>query len=216
MFGITFPLNFFSPYKADSLIDFWRRWHMTLSRFLRDYLYFPLGGNRKGTLRRYLNLMVTMLLGGLWHGASWNFALWGGLHGLGLLVNHAWRGSGKSLPWPLARAATLMFVVLAWVPFRASSFDASAALWRSMAGLGTGPDPSNIAKAAVWIAVLGFIALVLPNTAEILGRAKAPVFLTWRLSWRLSSVWALGTGLAAGVAIAMSFAAPVSFLYFRF
>ncbi|WP_249780620.1 MBOAT family O-acyltransferase [Bradyrhizobium sp. dw_78] len=97
MFGVVFPVNFNSPYKAVSLIDFWRRWHMTLSRFLRDYLYIPLGGNRLGPLRRYLNLFVTMLLGGIWHGAAWTFVAWGALHGLGLLVNHAWRSTRLQL-----------------------------------------------------------------------------------------------------------------------
>ena len=90
-FGIRFPMNFFSPYKATSIIEFWQRWHITLSRFLRDYVYIGLGGNRRGRARRYLNLMVTMLLGGLWHGANWTFVAWGGLHGLYLIINHAWR-----------------------------------------------------------------------------------------------------------------------------
>jgi len=89
--GIRLPINFFSPYRATSIIDFWRRWHMTLSRFLRDYLYIPLGGNRHGSARRYLNLMVVMLLGGLWHGASWTFMFWGGMHGAFLLKNKLWR-----------------------------------------------------------------------------------------------------------------------------
>src|SRR6201988_5079320 len=91
LFGTRLPVNFRSPYKAASIIDFWRRWHITLSRFLRDYLYIPLGGNRLGEQRRYINLLVTMLLGGLWHGAAWNFVIWGGLHGLYLSVNHLWR-----------------------------------------------------------------------------------------------------------------------------
>ena len=82
LFGVKLPLNFIAPYKARDMIDFWRRWHITLSRFLRDYLYIPLGGNRKGKTRRHINLMLTMLLGGLWHGASWTFVVWGGLHGL--------------------------------------------------------------------------------------------------------------------------------------
>ena len=91
MVGICLPLNFNSPYKATGIIDFWRRWHMTLSRFLRDYLYIPLGGNRMGPSRRYVNMITVMLLGGLWHGAGWNFVIWGGLHGVYLGVNHAWR-----------------------------------------------------------------------------------------------------------------------------
>jgi D-alanyl-lipoteichoic acid acyltransferase DltB (MBOAT superfamily) len=90
-FGIILPLNFLSPYKATSIIEFWRRWHMTLSRFLRDYLYYPLGGNKKGKARRYLNLGIVMVLGGLWHGAAWTFVAWGALHGVYLIINHAWR-----------------------------------------------------------------------------------------------------------------------------
>jgi D-alanyl-lipoteichoic acid acyltransferase DltB (MBOAT superfamily) len=101
MFGFELPVNFYSPYKASSIIDFWRRWHITLSRFLRDYLYIPLGGNRRGPLRRYLNLAVVMLLGGLWHGANWTFVIWGGVHGLMLAVNHGWRAL------PLSRCLAL-------------------------------------------------------------------------------------------------------------
>src|SRR6202049_52948 len=92
LFGIRLPVNFRSPYQATSIIEFWRRWHITLSRFLRDYLYIPLGGNRLGEQRRYLNLLLTMLLGGLWHGAGWNYLIWGGLHGIYLCTNHLWRG----------------------------------------------------------------------------------------------------------------------------
>src|SRR5579872_3966389 len=91
LFGIRLPLNFNSPYKACNIIDFWRRWHMTLSRFLRDYLYFSLGGNHQGTFWRYINLFITMLLGGLWHGAGWTYVAWGALHGVYLIINHAWR-----------------------------------------------------------------------------------------------------------------------------
>ena len=90
LFGIRLPLNFNSPYRAVNIIEFWHRWHMTLSRFLRDYLYFPLGGNRYGTTRRYINLMLVMVIGGLWHGAGWTFVLWGALHGFYLIIHHAW------------------------------------------------------------------------------------------------------------------------------
>lgn len=90
MFGVNLPINFNSPYKAQSIIEFWRRWHISLSQFLREYLYFPLGGNRKGPTRRYINLLITMVLGGLWHGANWTFVIWGGLHGLYLCINHFW------------------------------------------------------------------------------------------------------------------------------
>ena len=103
MFGIRFPLNFHSPYKAVNIIDFWRRWHMTLSRFLKDYLYIPLGGNRKGEVRRYVNLFITMLLGGLWHGAGWSFVAWGALHGVYLVINHIWRSFRSFLGHDLER-----------------------------------------------------------------------------------------------------------------
>ncbi len=99
LFGIVLPLNFFSPYKALNIIDFWRRWHMTLSRFLRDYVYIALGGNRHGAARRYANLMITMLLGGLWHGAGWTFVIWGGLHGTLLVLNHAWHAWRRWIGW---------------------------------------------------------------------------------------------------------------------
>ncbi len=130
IFGIKLPLNFNSPYKAANIIDFWRRWHMTLSRFLRDYLYIALGGNRKGPVRRYVNLMATMLLGGLWHGAGWNFVVWGALHGTYLMVNHAWiafaehvnfSGSTRAWKW-LSVAMTFIAVCFAWVFFRATDF----------------------------------------------------------------------------------------------
>jgi hypothetical protein len=143
MFGIRLPVNFFSPYKASSLIEFWRRWHMTLSRFLRDYLYVPLGGNRKGPARRYVNLLIVMLLGGLWHGAAWTFVVWGGLHGLGLIVNHAWRKwhrrNGAPAPTRYGRVAgtvvTCLFVTFAWVFFRAADFATAVNLLNGLAGL---------------------------------------------------------------------------------
>jgi alginate O-acetyltransferase complex protein AlgI len=143
LFGVRLPLNFHSPYKAVNIVDFWRRWHMTLSRFLRDYLYIPLGGNRRGAGRRYLNLMVTMLLGGLWHGANWTFVVWGGLHGLYLMVNHAWHalkrrlgitGFGRGGRWA-GRVFTFLAVVVAWVFFRAESLDDALYVIRGMVGL---------------------------------------------------------------------------------
>jgi alginate O-acetyltransferase complex protein AlgI len=151
--GIDLPLNFDSPYKAASIIDFWRRWHMSLSRFLRDYLYVRLGGNRLGAARRHANLMATMLLGGLWHGASWTFVVWGGLHGTYLLVNHAWRSVLPRLPPPgkaLAScgrlagfALTFFCVVVAWIFFRSTTFDGAARMLGAMFRFevhGCGPD----------------------------------------------------------------------------
>ncbi|WP_295391969.1 MBOAT family protein [uncultured Thiodictyon sp.] len=143
MFNVRLPLNFDSPYKALNIIDFWRRWHMTLSAFLRDYLYIPLGGNRKGPFRRYLNLMATMLLGGLWHGAGWTFVIWGGLHGLYLTINHGWRevkarhgwGDGGHLARLVARTLTFLAVVVAWVFFRANSLAAAQSVLAGMVGM---------------------------------------------------------------------------------
>ncbi|MGH8700657.1 MAG: MBOAT family O-acyltransferase [Burkholderiales bacterium] len=151
IFGVTFPLNFASPYKAGNIIEFWHRWHMTLSRFLRDYLYIPLGGNRKGAPRRYLNLMVTMLLGGLWHGASWTFVLWGGLHGAYLVINHGWHAVRRRFGWAgqsrtgriAAAALTFLAVVVAWVFFRATSLDGALAVLGGMAGVNGVELPFN-------------------------------------------------------------------------
>jgi len=145
LFGIVLPLNFHSPYKSVNIIEFWRRWHITLSRFLRDYLYFSLGGNRKGVMRRYLNLFVTMLLGGLWHGAGWTFIIWGGLHGVYLAINHGWQelrkvfGQDVELPLskPMHIAAVLLTfvaVVAGWVVFRSDNIGTAAAILKAMAG----------------------------------------------------------------------------------
>ncbi|MBS0562232.1 MAG: MBOAT family protein, partial [Proteobacteria bacterium] len=118
MFGLRLPMNFDAPYRATSARDFWRRWHMTLSRFLRDYLYIPLGGNRCGAARQAFNVVATMLLGGLWHGANWTFVAWGGLWGAALAVNHLWAGAGLRLPRAAAWALTLLFAMGGWVLFR--------------------------------------------------------------------------------------------------
>ena len=145
IFNVELPLNFSSPYKSRNIVEFWRRWHMTLSRFLRDYLYVPLGGNRLGLPRRYVNLMLTMLLGGLWHGAGWTFVIWGALHGFYLVINHAWQGLvGRVAGWPavaeswaaVAAGVLLTFtaVTVAWVFFRATSLDAALRMLTAMVG----------------------------------------------------------------------------------
>jgi alginate O-acetyltransferase complex protein AlgI len=145
-FNVELPLNFASPYKSRNIVEFWRTWHMTLSRFLRDYLYVPLGGNRLGVPRRYVNLMLTMLLGGLWHGAGWTFVVWGGLHGLYLVVNHGWQsvlehvGRSSSLgDSRLGRATSVLLtfcaVTVAWVFFRAASLDSALRVLGAMFGV---------------------------------------------------------------------------------
>src|SRR5712692_10484129 len=191
-FGIVLPLNFDSPYKAVNITEFWRRWHMTLSRFLRDYLYIPLGGNRHGSARRYRNLFLTMLLGGLWHGAAWTFVAWGALHGLYLMINHGWRALRRRLGWPPGRfgplghvvavALTFAATLVAWIPFRASSFDAALRILAGMTGANDGgAAPGGIGRlfdiaygAALYggidetwaLAALALLTFLAPNTQE--------------------------------------------------
>jgi D-alanyl-lipoteichoic acid acyltransferase DltB (MBOAT superfamily) len=175
-FGIRLPVNFRSPYKATSIIDFWRRWHITLSRFLRDYLYIPLGGNRLGEQRRYVNLLVTMLLGGLWHGAGWNFFIWGGLHGIYLCFNHlwhAWRGmttsASTSIPMPakiFSWVLTFVAVVVAWVFFRAKTL---AGAWRMLGSLlGNGADSSAYVSSGI-LRVMNLPVLVGGDSLLVIG-----------------------------------------------
>ncbi len=157
MFGIKLPLNFNAPYKAVNIIDFWRRWHMTLSRFLRDYLYIPLGGNRQGLVRKNTNLMITMLLGGMWHGAGWTFIIWGGLHGFYLIMNHAWQifrekvlghdiQQSSSVGRALSVFLTLMMVIIAWVFFRSSSLESAISMLQSMAGYNGASIPEAVIR----------------------------------------------------------------------
>lgn len=135
MFGLQLPLNFLSPYKAQSIIDFWRRWHITLSSFLKNYVYIALGGNRRGTTRRFLNLLITMALGGLWHGANLTFVFWGLAHGLLLIINHGFR---YFCPWRtpawIGVPVTFLCIVLTWVAFRAENFDSMISIYAVMFG----------------------------------------------------------------------------------
>ena len=245
LFGIRLPVNFRSPYKAVSIIEFWRRWHITLSRFLRDYLYIPLGGNRLGKQRRYANLMVTMLLGGLWHGAGWNFLIWGGLHGLYLSINHLWHDwrsskkralSGlteKGLSW----AITLFAVVIAWVFFRAKTM---AGAWKMLGslfgfdGAGATYEPTGVALRMMdlpilvrperllligggMVALAFAIALFLPNVSQIFG------YREYRRSpepyasvrWHPNTAWALFTALALSSSL-FGMWQRLEFLYFQF
>jgi alginate O-acetyltransferase complex protein AlgI len=186
MFNILLPFNFNSPYRARNISDFWRRWHMTLSAFLRDYLYIPLGGNRHGPVRRYVNLGTTMLLGGLWHGASWTFVFWGGLHGLYLGVSHVFRAfSGGAVPWlersRLSAVAgwliTMLAVIVAWVFFRAPTFADAARILEAMAHVPRPLAPeaqqmlwnAGLEGTVGWLAcaVLGAMAVFGPNSNAI-------------------------------------------------
>ena len=156
IFGIRFPINFNSPYQAASINEFWSRWHITLTRFLREYFYFPLGGNRCGAWRHSVNILVTMLLSGLWHGAGWTYVIWGGLHGCYLVISHRWQ-KFKEKRWPLdgawyrrsMKTLTLLAVLVAWVFFRAPNFATAASLLSSMSashGVTMSMDTTNPAR----------------------------------------------------------------------
>ncbi|WP_419757988.1 MBOAT family O-acyltransferase [Acidisoma sp.] len=232
MFNIRFPLNFNSPYKALTIQDFWRRWNMTLSRFLRDFLYVPLGGNRHGEPRRLLNLMLTMLLGGLWHGAAWRFLLWGGLHGLYLVIHQEWERRTPAwlrLPPVLAHGLTLLAVVIAWVPFRAANLAATTAMLRGMAGLNGLAIPAPLVALAPWLGHIARVVPVLPALGDArtlsLPDATACLMVGWFIvlclphlheaSPRLRACGLLGSG---GFTVQALFFAGVAapFLYFRF
>ncbi|MCW3058393.1 MAG: hypothetical protein JWQ02_214 [Capsulimonas sp.] len=233
LFGVRLPLNFNSPYKATSIIDFWRRWHMTLSAFLRDYLYFALGGNHRGEARRYVNLGVTMLLGGLWHGAGWTFVCWGAFHGLGLALCHFWRrlfGSpsernGGSL-WgtALARALTLIFVVFGWVMFRADSMASASKIMGAMVGLNGFDLSVNSDRRLTVLVMLSSIAALMaitqfaPNSQQWLGYdPERPIEEGHSWNARLAAHPLHGTALGCLLAFTLTqMSAVQSFLYFQF
>ena len=202
LFGIRIPQNFASPYKALSPSDFWTRWHMSLSSCMRDYVYIPLGGNREGAARTYRNLVLTMLIGGLWHGAGWTFVLWGAYHGL-LLVLYRLFPSWDLLPAPMRRALMFVLVVVGWVFFRARDFTMAASLLKTMFTPKGGTWPAG----GPGLALLLLIAAALAH----LGRN------TWELKheWRPAPALALGLGVAACLAVLYG-AEPSPFLYFQF
>jgi D-alanyl-lipoteichoic acid acyltransferase DltB (MBOAT superfamily) len=230
IFGFDLPVNFFSPYKATSIIDFWRRWHITLSRFLRQYLYIPLGGNRHGAIARYRNLIVTMALGGLWHGAGWTFVLWGLAHGVLLTLNHAWRAAVRKSPslaalmpgW-LAWALTFLAVVFAWVLFRAPTLDAVQTMLQAMLTA----DPTA-ASATAWsrkhalLPLAAAIAFLMPSSQQIFYRYRVAISPDWvarrptsPIAWRASLPWLLATAFIAAVACFYQTDFP-KFLYWSF
>jgi D-alanyl-lipoteichoic acid acyltransferase DltB (MBOAT superfamily) len=201
LFNVRLPLNFDSPYKAVNIIDFWRRWHMTLSAFLRDYLYVPLGGNRKGALRKYVNIMATMLLGGLWHGAGWTFVFWGGLHGLYLMINHGWHalktrmgfGDGGYLGRLLAGGLTFLAVVIAWVFFRADSLATAQSMLAGMAGMNGLSLPASLAdRLEPALGKIPYLDVIfngaLPNTHLSTGGAIASIAFGYALVWLFPNV----------------------------
>ncbi len=209
MLGFRFPQNFNSPYKSGSITEFWKRWHISLSSWLRDYLYIPLGGSRKGSVRTYVNLFLTMLLGGLWHGASWTFMLWGAYHGtlLALERMHGRQGFGWRLPRPLQVAGTFVLVMFGWLLFRASSMQGFTEMAKGLMGLrGWGAAfPLADAGALNWSALVFCTLLIFT--------AKNSWEVRWQPSWRL----ALGLVLLFGICVATFLVNTSSpFLYFQF
>jgi alginate O-acetyltransferase complex protein AlgI len=210
MFGFRLPQNFNSPYKAESITDFWRRWHISLSTWLRDYLYIPLGGNRRGGGRTYLNLLITMLLGGLWHGANWTFVLWGGYHGT-LLALERMVGKRSLLWWaPLGirRGGTFLLVMLGWIIFRAGDLGAVGSMCRGLAGwngmeAGFGGVLSRNPLPYVLLGVTMLGAFLLPNT--------------WDVKWKQGLVLAIGLVLLFVLCVMVIMVNTSSpFLYFQF
>lgn len=240
MFGIALPINFLSPYKSASIIEFWRRWHITLSEFLRDYVYIPLGGSRTGSFNRYRNLLLTMLVGGLWHGAGWTFVIWGMLHGVYLVINHLWRQVPlprrlHTMIGPVYAIVTFGAVLVGWVFFRAADVATAFAVLKGMSGangayaavetgwlLGLLPSFAGIqfsggmpmpdmAQVSCLILASYLVIFFMPNTAEIFG------LLGDRVPVRPSLRGAVLAGITAGLAAFGVFsAAPSEFLYFKF
>lgn len=243
LFGIRLPVNFASPYQSASIIEFWCRWHITLSRFLRDYLYIPLGGSHKGQVRRYLNLFSVMFLGGLWHGAGWTFVVWGGLHGLYLVINHAWQAARtkllpeRALPGALGRRLaqilTFLAVVVGWVFFRSADLSTAATLLRAMIGLNgslRSGGPAVDGAALLTVSLLFAIAWFAPNSQALIGYTGPGYAYThpgtrveeasseseggYR-EWRPSLRWAVAAGVLLAVCL-MSMTRVSEFLYFQF
>ncbi|MDB5661812.1 MAG: rane-bound O-acyltransferase family protein [Sphingomonas bacterium] len=210
LLGYRFPHNFNQPYRAASLQDFWRRWHISLSSWLRDYLYIPLGGSRGGAVSACRNLLITMLLGGLWHGAKWTFLLWGGLHGLVLSIERLWRAvkpaGWPALPRPLAIFCTFHIVTLGWIFFRADSFDSASSYLRGLAR----PDrlPLTVTPLAVALILLGGAMHFTPRHM-MQGIA---------LQVRRSPALLIGFGLGVAILLidAMRFEGVAPFIYYQF
>ena len=208
LLGFEFPQNFASPYAAVSLQDFWRRWHMTLSRWLRDYLYIPLGGNRKGRILTYRNLLLTMLLGGLWHGAAWTFVVWGGIHGVGLSIERllGWRPHTRVQQW-LGRVITFHVVCFGWIFFRADSFTLA---WQVIERLFTAwGRPSPLVTTSIVLAIL---------VGVLVQYVRPPVVTGLLAGFQRLSIVAQAACVAVALTVinALGPVGVAPFIYFRF
>jgi alginate O-acetyltransferase complex protein AlgI len=213
MLGFRFEENFNHPYLAVTIQDFWRRWHMTLSSWLRDYLYIPLGGNRGGEPRTYANLLATMAIGGMWHGGdSWNFLLWGVIHGCALACARAFAAAGLGLPALVSRALTLAVVLLAWTVFRAEGFDAAWRMWAGQFGahgFAMGDAVSIALRPVTWTAfAAGLACVVIPATRWARIGAGEARWAPWRAAWPVVAF--------AYAVIVLVGQKSIPFLYFQF
>jgi alginate O-acetyltransferase complex protein AlgI len=214
LFGYRFPPNFKYPYRAASVTEFWRRWHMSLSFWLRDYVYIPIGGNRGGTLFVCRNLMITMLLGGLWHGAAWNYVVWGALHGVALCANKLWREAGRRLPMPIdvhggwhvaAVVLTQLWVMLAWVFFRCDSAAQATEVLAAIVGLRPHPGAGVLPVEGCILAIIGI--------DHTLGSARLRLSLSPR--WARALAWS-GAGALFALGLAAMPVVQKPFIYFQF
>ncbi len=205
MFGLRIPVNFNSPYKALDPSDFWRRWHISLSSCLRDYLYIPLGGNRQGEWKTYRNLMITMLLGGLWHGANWTFVVWGGYHGVLLSAYRRWSGTWDRLPALARQLAMFGAAVVGWVFFRSTDFEMAGVLLRKMFVFSRGDPAAAGLPMILFLVFSGWWAMAGPNAIDLHRR------------WPPRPRRALALAAAFGACLAIMLGNGSSpFLYFQF
>ena len=233
LLGIRLPFNFDAPYKAASIAEFWRRWHITLSTFLRDYLYVPLGGSRATLARQCLNVFIVMLVCGLWHGAGWTFVAWGALHGLALVAHRLWRSlidrhapGWDAQRWyrPVSMGLTFLFVTLAWVLFRASDFEAASIVYAGMTSTGEPArtlllsDDTNIAILLIALSVI--ICTVFPSLPQMLGTSarqeRDAHAVGSALNWRPSALRAVGLGLLGFLSVTFLQEGYSEFIYFNF
>jgi alginate O-acetyltransferase complex protein AlgI len=240
MFNIRLPVNFNSPYKAQNIQEFWRRWHVTLSRWLRDYIYIPLGGNRYGFARSMVFVAITFLIGGLWHGAAWTFLIWGAIHGFAMIVMRIWRSLGLQMHSFFGWALTITLVTVALVFFRASDTDQAIIVVRAMSGLngftisadfmnwiainGLDPrswlshvlpgTPASSFKNLVYLLIFWGVVLIPPNSMQMVGFVHYSGLMSFRANYRL----AVFTGIIFGIAVIQLFTDqnPTEFLYYQF
>ena len=206
MFGLRIPINFNSPYKALDPSDFWRRWHISLSTCLRDYVYIPLGGNRHGELMAYRNLILTMLIGGLWHGANWTFVIWGAYHGVLLALYRRFSSAWDAIPALVRQLSMFVLVLLGWVLFRSTDFTMASTMLTRMFSFESGAPIEGLPGLLTALAIVGSLAMFGPNASEV-----------HSMDWKLSPRRAFGLAVAFGACLALMAGTGASpFLYFQF